>query len=84
MTPRRGGPLPTGDEKKIQFDPETLIAQEAKLKKIYKPEDDSTFDTSEMDAAETVKKIARTILLKPYTTFDFSVRLDEICKDGEL
>lgn len=76
--------LPTGDEKKIQFDPETLIAQEAKLKKIYQPEDDSTFDTGEMDTGETAKKIARMILLKPYKAFDFSARLDQICKDGEL
>jgi hypothetical protein len=76
--------LPSGDEKKIQFDPETLIAQGAKLKKIYRPEADSTFDTSEMDAGQTVKEIARRILLKPYRTFDFSARLDEICKDGEI
>lgn len=76
--------LPSGDEKKIQFDPETLIAQEAKLKKIYNPEEASTFNTSEMDAGETVKKIARAILLDSYTSFDFSSRLDQICKDGDL
>jgi len=76
--------LPSGDENKIQYDPETLIAQDAKLKKIYKPPDESTYDTSEMDGGETVKRIARTILLEPYASFDFAARLAEICRDGEL
>jgi len=76
--------LPSGDEKKIQFDPKTLIAQEAKLKKIYEPGEDSTFNTSEMDTGQTAKEIARMILLKPYKIFQFSDRLDQICKDGQL
>jgi SIR2-like domain len=76
--------LPSGDEKKIQFDPQSLIAQEAKLKKIYRPEAHSIFDTSDISAGQTAKEIARAILLKPYKTFEFSVRLGEICKDGEL
>jgi SIR2-like domain len=76
--------LPTGDEGKIQFDPESLIAQEAKLKKIYRPEAEFTLDTSDIDAGQTAKGIARAILLTPYKTFDFSTRLEQICKDGEL
>jgi SIR2-like protein len=76
--------LPTGDGKKIQYDPESLIAQDAKLRKIYKPEPKSTFDTSEMVGAETAKKIARAILLGPYEAFDFAARLAQICKDGDL
>jgi hypothetical protein len=34
--------LPSGDEKKIQYDPKSLIAQEAKLKRIYNPQPEST------------------------------------------
>jgi len=76
--------LPTGDEKKIQYDPGTLIVQEAKLKKIYNPDAGAIFDTSKIDVGQTAKEIARTILLKPYSAFDFSRRLDEICRDGEI
>jgi hypothetical protein len=76
--------LPSGDGKKIQFDSETLMAQDAKLKKIYNPEEGSTFDTSETDVGETAKRIARTILLDPYTSFDFAARLEKICEGGEL
>jgi hypothetical protein len=76
--------LPSGDEKKIQYDPKTLIAQEAKLKKIYNPDAQSMFDTSETDIGQTAKEIARAILLKPYAAFNFSKRLDQICADGEI
>jgi hypothetical protein len=54
------------------------------LKKIYKPEPEATFDTSDVSPGQTAKEIARAILLKPYTTFEFSVRLGQICTDGEL
>jgi len=76
--------LPSGDKKRIQYDPDSLIAQEVKLRKIYRPATEATFDTSESTVGQTAKEIARTILLKPYNVFDFSTRLNEIGKDGEL
>jgi hypothetical protein len=76
--------LPSGDEKKIQYDTETLIAQEEKLRKIYRPATEAIFDTSETTAGQTAKEIARTILLRPYNVFDFSARLNQIGKDGEF
>jgi hypothetical protein len=76
--------LPKSDGSKIQFDAKTLIAQEAELRKIYEPRLNATFDTGAVDASLTARSIAREILLGPYNPFDFSSRLDEIGKDGEL
>ena len=79
---RRG--VPSGADGKIQYDAETLLKQEADLKKIYRPTETTTFDTSETTTGEMAQKIAREILLGDYSAFNFSSRLKEIAEAGAL
>jgi len=62
------------------YDADRLKEQEEELKKIYCPEDGSIFDTSDSTVADTAKRIARAILLGPYSQFEFRKRLDHILK----
>ena len=65
---------------KVSFETDTLVEQEAELRKIYRPTPNSVFDTSDLTVGETAKKIARTMLLEDYIPFSFSGRLNEIIK----
>ncbi len=74
---RRGGVKKRG---KKPFSATRLVEQEEKLKRIYRPENVSVFDTTDSTVSETARNIAQTILLKPYSEFQFMKRLNEVLK----
>lgn len=70
---------------KTGFEPATLAKQNDYLRKIYGIKSDQILDTSYMSTGEVARHIARQILLKNYSEFDFTSRLDEIIdRDGAL
>lgn len=77
---RRGSAKNRG--KKRKFGADALIAQEAELLQVYKPDAHSVFDTTYASPGEIAKHMARAILLEPYTEFSFEQRLDEILNKG--
>jgi hypothetical protein len=82
---RRGTKRRERDQGITRFDTGTLLKQEEDLLRIYRMSPEETIDTTRVSLEETVKNIARTILLGPYEPFDFAARLDEIiAKGGEL
>lgn len=72
------GSFSKGGGRYTGYDTARLIAQEAELKKIYRPAETATFDTSDTTVSETAKRIARAILLQEYVPFSFKDRLNEI------
>jgi hypothetical protein len=66
----------------IAYSAKKLIAQGKTLEKIYRPAEDSTFDTSRESVGQTAQKIARMMLLGKYVPFNFSSRVFEIVSNG--
>jgi hypothetical protein len=74
-----------GPNGEISFNADRLVQQEETLRKVYKPVPDAIFNTSQKSIGETAQQIARMILLKDYSHFDFCERIDEvIVRNGEL
>jgi hypothetical protein len=67
---------------KLEYAASALVDQSHALKKVYRPHDNSVFDTSKTVEGDTAQQVARMILLDGYEPFEFERRLDEVLRSG--